>query len=70
MATFVMAMALVLSVVGGLACDAEFTQTPPSEICVEVAVQCQLPEGPLGVCEQTSCSVGMNAPCFKCTSQH
>jgi len=70
MTTFAIVMILALTLVGGSACDADFTQAPPSEICREVAVQCQLPEGPLGVCEQAPCSDGMNAPCFVCTSQH
>jgi hypothetical protein len=52
------------------ACDATtFTEGPPA-ICTESGVQCQLAEGPLGVCERAPCPEGQASPCFKCTSQH
>lgn len=51
-------------------CDAtSFTEAPPAS-CTESGVQCQLAEGPLGVCERAPCPEGQASPCFKCTSQH
>ncbi len=43
--------------------------TPPTE-CSKIGVQCQLPNGPLGVCQSAPCSEGQAPPCFVCTSQH
>jgi hypothetical protein len=42
----------------------------PSQTCREAGMQCTLPEGPLGVCERTTCPSGTSAPCFRCTPQH
>lgn len=45
--------------------------TPPiASACVQIGSQCQLPGGPLGVCQQMDCAAGAQAPCFKCVSQH
>lgn len=38
--------------------------------CSEAYAQCQLPEGPIGVCQEVSCGQGQLAPCFNCVSQH
>ena len=54
----------------GLACDASFMEPGPTEVCTEVAAQCVLAKGPLGVCEQIPCSVEKSEPCFVCASQH
>lgn len=53
-----------------LACDSDLLSPAPSAVCVESGAQCQLPEGPLGVCERSRCPVGSTPPCFQCTSQH
>ena len=52
------------------ACDATTFTEGPLAICTESGVQCQLAEGPLGVCERAPCPEGKASPCFKCTSQH
>ncbi len=53
-----------------LACDPGSLSTGPSATCTESGVQCQLPEGPLGVCERSQCMPGATPPCFQCTPQH
>jgi len=60
------ALALVAGLCGG--CDS--VSEPPVAACSEIGSQCQLPGGPLGVCQQTECGAGATPPCFKCTSQH
>ena len=52
------------------ACDARFIEAGPSGECREVAAQCVLEKGPLGVCEQTRCLEGESGPCLICTPQH
>lgn len=59
---------LAIAVLG--ACDASQFSEVPSLHCVEPGTQCQLPEGPLGVCESLPCLPGQSPPCFRCTSQH
>ena len=52
-------------------CDFSSLSAPPvSTACTQIGSQCQLPDGPLGVCEQTHCKPGQQPPCFTCTSQH
>jgi len=53
-----------------LACDASFIEAGPTRECHEVAAQCVLEKGPLGVCEQTPCADGESGPCLVCTPQH
>ncbi len=53
-----------------MACDADSLIAGPAAICSETGEQCQLPEGPLGVCERRSCPATDTAPCFTCVSQH
>lgn len=60
-------MALVVASVG---CGDEFLATAPVTECREVATQCQLAKGPLGVCEQRVCESFESAPCFSCIPQH
>jgi len=52
------------------ASDSGSLSAPSAARCVAVADQCQLPEGPLGVCERSACAAGETPPCFKCTPQH
>lgn len=53
------------------ACDSAGISTAPvAAACSSIGSQCQLPDGPLGVCQETPCGVGEARPCFKCTSQH
>jgi hypothetical protein len=59
-----------IAVVGLLACDPGSLSTGPSVTCTESGAQCQLPEGPLGVCERSQCAPGATPPCFQCTPQH
>lgn len=53
-----------------LACDGSSLSAPPSAACREAGAQCQLPEGPLGVCERGACGAGESEPCFACVPQH
>lgn len=62
---FVTAVCLAL-----LGCEGDYLAAEPVETCVEVAVQCRLPAGPLGVCERRTCDAGEQTPCFVCTPQH
>jgi hypothetical protein len=52
------------------ACDLGSGSAPPPPFCTEAGVQCQLPAGPLGVCERTPCAAGEHEPCFRCVPQH
>jgi hypothetical protein len=52
------------------ACDTNVLGTPTSAVCTEAGAQCQLPTGPLGVCERAQCPAGVASPCFECISQH
>ncbi len=52
------------------ACDASVLAIAPSTVCTEAGAQCQLPTGPLGVCERSQCPTGVGSPCFECISQH
>lgn len=38
--------------------------------CVKAYEQCQLPDGPLGVCNPAPCTSGQSPPCLECVSQH
>jgi len=53
-----------------MACDPGSHSGPALARCEEAGVQCQLPEGPLGVCERTTCATGATPPCFLCVPQH
>jgi len=53
------------------ACDSSsFVSEPAPAICSEIGAQCQLAEGPLGVCESAPCEDGATPPCLVCISQH
>jgi hypothetical protein len=54
----------------GMACDDRSMSEPAARLCHEVAAQCQLAEGPLGVCERARCDAGEAPPCFQCVPQH
>ena len=47
--------ALFLSI-ASLGCEPMSVTSPASAVCSEAGVQCQLPEGPLGVCERAPCA--------------
>ena len=52
------------------ACEGDFVADEPVRVCTDVAVQCRLADGPLGVCERRPCRSGEEPPCFVCTPQH
>jgi hypothetical protein len=54
----------------GLGCGAEKVQPGALATCTEPGKQCQLPEGPLGVCEQSHCRADEKPPCYRCIPQH
>jgi hypothetical protein len=59
-----------LALWAGAGCDlSELGEAPPAP-CRESGAQCQLSDGPLGVCERTACGADAAPPCFTCTSQH
>ncbi len=60
----------LLACAATLGCDSDFASSGPVHICSEAAVQCMLPDGPLGVCERIPCGGGAMGPCFACTPQH
>ncbi len=51
-------------------CGDEFLAPATETECREVASQCRLPGGPLGVCERRTCHASEAPPCFTCTPQH
>lgn len=63
-------IALLTLLLATAACDADTLIGGPIAICTESGEQCQLPKGPLGVCERRPCSASETAPCFTCVSQH
>ena len=52
------------------ACDASVLESAAPTVCTEAGAQCQLPTGPLGVCERAQCPAGAVGPCYECISQH
>ena len=67
-ARWLLLVSLALS--GVVACEPGSLGESPSPDCRESGVQCQLPAGPLGVCERSTCNSGETPPCFQCTPQH
>ena len=59
-----------LALTGVVSCEPGLLLTSPGPGCSESGMQCQLPEGPLGVCERAPCDPGETPPCFQCTPQH
>ena len=59
---------LLLGGLGVTACPRSKSTAPRR--CMAAYEQCELPEGPLGVCQEVACSAGQLAPCFNCVSQH
>jgi hypothetical protein len=55
---------------GVTGCGDDFLAQAPVHECREVATQCRLAKGPLGVCERRTCERDESAPCFACTPQH
>jgi len=60
-------LAVLLALVAA-ACD--MSSSPPPTTCTQIGAQCQMPDGPLGVCQETRCEAGATPPCFACTPQH
>ncbi len=62
---------LVLVCATGSGCDLDSMSSPAlTEHCSQLGAQCQLAEGPLGVCENIACDSGAEPPCFRCVDQH
>lgn len=61
---------LVVACLAFTGCDAVVLSEAPTQVCREVATQCQLAKGPLGVCERAACAANQEEPCFVCTPQH
>ena len=61
---------IALAAIPLTACDASILATAPPTVCSEAGAQCQLPTGPLGVCERTQCPAGATGSCYECISQH
>ena len=53
-----------------LGCGEAFVAAEAVRECSEVATQCRLEDGPLGVCERRACGANESPPCFVCTPQH
>jgi len=71
MAGRILALISVAALYSALAaCDTGSLSAPAPVLCVEAGNQCQLPEGPLGVCERSTCAPGAKPPCFQCVPQH
>jgi hypothetical protein len=64
------AAAWLLAGLLGASCDAGMLSAPPPAACAAIGSHCQLPDGPLGVCQAVACAAGTPAPCFTCTAQH
>jgi len=63
--------ALFMAIVACAGCDSgDFSAAPVSAACSSIGSQCQLADGPLGVCQEAPCGPGETRPCFKCISQH
>ncbi len=61
---------VAIALVAFAACDpGSLSEGAPAE-CVESGTQCRLPEGPLGVCERSTCANGAGPLCFQCVPQH
>jgi hypothetical protein len=53
------------------ACDIESVSQPAASAeCSAIGARCQLPGGPLGVCQEIACEEAAAPPCFQCTPQH
>ncbi len=61
------ALALFAELVG---CDPSSYSTPIPTECAAAGTQCQLPNGPLGVCTQVPCPADADSLCYACASQH
>ena len=55
-----------------LGCDAESLSigAAPDGACRSAGDRCTLGDGPVGICERTTCDEGEAGPCFHCTPQH
>jgi hypothetical protein len=66
LAALTLATALMLCI----GCEQSGVTSAISTSCSQIGTQCQLPGGPLGVCQQLDCPAGTAGLCFKCVSQH
>jgi len=66
----VLLFVLISVLVAVTACEPASLSPGPGRVCTESGAQCQLQDGPLGVCERASCGAGETGPCFQCTPQH
>ena len=66
----VLAALAVIPAFALLGCDPGALSTVAPATCAESGAQCQLPAGPLGVCERSRCPPGAAPPCFECTPEH
>ena len=65
----VLTVAFTCGAFGLSGCPERKSMSTPKR-CSEAYAQCQLPEGPIGVCQEVGCAQGQLAPCFNCVSQH
>ena len=54
----------------GMTCPGIDANPEPNAKCVKQYTKCQLPSGPLGVCDIGKCSPGETPPCLLCMPQH
>lgn len=63
-------LAAFATITAATGCDTTMSSPAVPATCTQMGAQCQLPGGPLGVCQQVACKAGETPPCFVCTSQH
>lgn len=63
-------IALGFFCLGCLSACPNVTEAPVSKTCSKLYAKCKLPDGPLGICNETPCKSGEKGPCLKCISQH
>lgn len=68
-----MRRSVAIALVAGLGAGCEpgdFAAPAPPAGCAAIGALCQLPDGPIGVCQEAPCATGATPPCFTCTPQH
>ena len=68
--TRVATLAVLIHALFATGCGQDFVAAEAVSECSEVATQCRLSDGPLGVCERRTCGADESPPCFVCTPQH
>jgi len=61
---------MVFAVVAVVGCQDHAMDAAPIAACAAVGQQCDLGNGVLGVCFDTSCAPDHTPPCFTCAKQH